>query len=76
MAARRATANRYALGAVAITSALQLLAVAFEPLRRILGTVRLAATEWIVALLLAAIPALVGQGWKMWEGRRRSTAEE
>jgi Ca2+-transporting ATPase len=61
----RALANRYALGAVALTIALQLLAVLAPPLNRILGTVPLSPRGWVIALGLGAIPAFAGQGWKL-----------
>ncbi|MEJ2541268.1 MAG: cation-transporting P-type ATPase [Gemmatimonadota bacterium] len=57
----RAFANRWALGAVALVLALQLLAVYWAPLAGLLGTVPLGMTEWGVVLGLASVPALVGQ---------------
>ena len=68
---RRALANRYALGAVALTVILQVLAVVAPPLGRILGTTPLSARGWIIAVALGAIPALAGQGWKLVRRRRR-----
>jgi Ca2+-transporting ATPase len=62
MGLRAATANRFALGAVALT--LQLLALYLPPLQRLLGLVPLGAAEWMVVLPLAAAPALVGQALK------------
>lgn len=58
---RAATANRFALGAVALTVGLQLLAVYLPPLQRLLGVVPLGVAEWMVVLSLSAAPALVGQ---------------
>jgi len=67
----RALANRYALGAVALTAMLQFAAVAYLPLGRILGTVRLTASEWLVAIALGAAPAVLGQAWKLRRSGRR-----
>ena len=61
---RRAVSNPYALGAVALTLALQWGAVAVEPLARVLGLVPLAARDWMLALGLALVPAVVGQTGK------------
>lgn len=60
-----ALSNRYALGAVGLTVALQMLAVINPQLGRILGTAPLTTRGWMVAVALGAIPALVGQGWKL-----------
>ena len=62
---RRILANRYALSAVVLTVGLQVFAVVAPPLGRILGTVPLSARGWMIAVALGAIPALVGQGWKL-----------
>ncbi|MGZ3331113.1 MAG: cation-translocating P-type ATPase [Gemmatimonadaceae bacterium] len=59
-----ALANRYAVGAVVLTIALQMLAVITPQLGRILGTAPLTPKGWMMAVALSAIPALVGQGWK------------
>jgi Ca2+-transporting ATPase len=69
---RRLLANRYALAALGLTIFLQLLAVMLVPLGRILGTVRLGAAEWAMAFGLAAVPAIVGQAWKVFAARRVS----
>lgn len=71
MAPRRALANPYALGAVAITIALQLLAVSYAPLARVLGVRPLATDEWLVVFLLAMTPAVVGQLLRVRHGRTR-----
>jgi Ca2+-transporting ATPase len=68
---RRALANRYALGAVVLTVTLQVLAVAAPPLARVLGTVPLSTRGWSIAVVLGAIPAIVGQGWKLVHRRQR-----
>jgi Ca2+-transporting ATPase len=58
---RRALAYPYAIGAVAVTIALQILAVSYAPLARVLGVRSLASEEWLVVFGLAIIPAVVGQ---------------
>ncbi|HET8656260.1 MAG TPA: HAD-IC family P-type ATPase, partial [Longimicrobiaceae bacterium] len=58
---RPATANPWALAAVALTVALQLLAVYFAPLARVLGVAPLAARDWLVIVPVALVPAAVGQ---------------
>ncbi|HEX6374016.1 MAG TPA: HAD-IC family P-type ATPase [Longimicrobium sp.] len=58
---RAATANAFALGAVALTVGLQLLALYLPPLQRLLDLVPLGMAEWMVVLPLAAGPATVGQ---------------
>ena len=65
MTLRRALANHYAIGAVAITIALQILAVSYAPLAGVLGVRPLAMAEWLVVFLLASIPAVVGQLLRM-----------
>ena len=67
----RALTNRYALGAVVLTVALQVLAVVAPPVGRALGTAPLSARGWIIAVALGAIPALLGQGWKLLRRRQR-----
>jgi Ca2+-transporting ATPase len=61
----RARANPYALGAVALVILLQLLAVYFAPLARVLGVVPLSAVEWLGVTGLALVPAVIGQGLKL-----------
>ncbi|HEU0298702.1 MAG TPA: HAD-IC family P-type ATPase [Longimicrobium sp.] len=68
---RAATANVFALAAVALTVGLQLLALYLPPLQRLLGLVPPGLAEWMVVLPLAAAPAMVGQGIKWWRGRAR-----
>jgi Ca2+-transporting ATPase len=65
-----ALANRYALSAVVLTVMLQVLAVIAPPLGRILGTAPLTTRGWMIAIALGAIPALVGQGWKLLRRRQ------
>ncbi len=57
--------NPYALGAVALSIALQLLAIYVQPLARVLGVEPLDARSWLIVLSLAVIPAVVGQGIKL-----------
>ena len=67
---KRATANRYALGAVLLVVALQLIAVEWSPLASLLGTEELSVRDWAVVLVLASFPALVGQAIKLVRGDR------
>ena len=57
----RALSNRYALGAVLLVVALQLLAVYTPGLMRLLNVVPLSLEECVLAFAAAAIPAVVGQ---------------
>jgi Ca2+-transporting ATPase len=57
----RALANPWALGAVGLVLALQLLAVYWPPLAGLLETVPLSPGDWGVVLLAASVPAVVGQ---------------
>src|SRR5688500_18102416 len=66
---RAATANAFALGAVALTVGLQLLALYLEPLRTLLGLAPLGIAEWMVVLPLAAAPAVIGQAIKWWRSQ-------
>ena len=65
----RITSNRYALGAVALTLLLQVFAVGWRPLGTILGTTPLETQGWLLAFALSAIPAVVGQLWRVARGR-------
>ncbi len=58
---RSAIANPWALGALALTIALQLFAIYFAPLARVLDVVPLAAGDWLLIIPLALFPAVVGQ---------------
>ncbi len=58
---RGMTSNRWAVAAVVVTTALQLLAVYWEPLAGVLGTVPLDAADWLVVLPASLAPAVVGQ---------------
>ena len=72
-ALRRALANPYAIGAVAITIVLQIFAVSYAPLARVLGARPLATEEWAVVVLLAISPAVVGQLLRIRHGRTRAS---
>jgi Ca2+-transporting ATPase len=67
---RSAFSNRYAVGAVAITVALQVLAIHFAPLASILRTYSLRPSEWGVAVALSLVPAVAGQIVKFVRARR------
>ena len=67
----RAIANRFAIGAVALSTLLQLVAVYFQPLALVLRTTRLSFNEWMLVLGFAAIPAVVGQVLKTWSSRQK-----
>ncbi len=58
---RRMVENRWALGAVGLTIALQFFAVYFAPLAEVLGVTALDARDWMVIVPLALMPAVVGQ---------------
>jgi P-type Ca2+ transporter type 2C len=64
LAPARALSNLYALAAVLVTSALQIMAVTLDPLARVLGLSSLAGSDWLVVLGLASVPALAGQALK------------
>jgi Ca2+-transporting ATPase len=57
----RAFANKWALASLVVVAVLQLLAIYWPPLARVLGTVPLNLSEWGVVLGAASVPALVGQ---------------
>ena len=65
----RASANAWALGAVGLATALQLWAVYYPPLARVLAIQPPAARDWLVVLTLAMVPATVGQAGKLLRGR-------
>jgi len=64
----RAAANPYAVGAVALSIALQVVAMFVGPLAAILRVAPLETGQWIVVILASAIPAIVGQTLKQWRG--------
>lgn len=61
LAPAEAFRNRWAVGAVALSLALQVATVAVEPVARVLGVVPLGAREWAVVVGLGVVPAVVGQ---------------
>ena len=61
--------NVYAVAAVLIGIALQLLAVQLASLARALLVQRLSLREWEVVVALAVAPAIIGQLWRLWQGR-------
>jgi Ca2+-transporting ATPase len=66
---RRALANPYAIGAVLLTVALQLLAILFTPLADLLQLTPLGTTEWLVCAGGAIAPAVIGQTVAVIRGR-------
>ena len=62
--------NPYAIGAVALSIGLQLLAIYVQPLARILGVEALDAQSWLVVLSFSVFPAIAGQGIKLWTRSR------
>jgi Ca2+-transporting ATPase len=65
LASGPASSNVYALGAVALSVALQLIAMYLEPLARTLRVVPLDTRGWGVVLAAALVPAVAGQGYKL-----------
>ena len=61
IAPRSALANSAALAAVALAGGLQLLAIFFEPLAKVLGVTSLSGNQWMWVTILGATPAIVGQ---------------
>ncbi len=72
LAPARVASNRFALLAVVITGGLQALAVSLPPLAHTLRLSPLRLEDWAMVLSLAAIPAVLGQGIKVF--RRAATA--
>lgn len=67
----RAFANRYSLGAVVLVVALQMLAIYWTPLARVLRVRALTAAELALCAALASVPAFTGQLLRMARRRRR-----
>ena len=61
----RAVANPYALAGAGLALLLQALTVVINPLGRVLRVVPLSATEWLIVLGLALLPAIGGQTFKV-----------
>jgi Ca2+-transporting ATPase len=71
--------NRYVLGAVVLTVALQFAAIYMPGLNRVLRTARPSAGDWLVVLALSLVPLVVGQVMRRVEARRgagQSVAED
>jgi Ca2+-transporting ATPase len=66
--------NPFALGAIVLTLGLLLATVYVEPLSALLGTRAPDARDWSVVVALAALPAAIGQTWKLLMRRTRMTA--
>jgi Ca2+-transporting ATPase len=67
---RRLLANPYALVGAGVAIILQASVVVVEPLARILRITPLDPVEWLIVVGLAAIPAIVGQAFKVSQSRR------
>jgi Ca2+-transporting ATPase len=61
LSAKRATANAFALTAVGVALALQVLAVGTAPLRHVLHLEPLTSGDWVVVVLAGLMPAVAGQ---------------
>jgi Ca2+-transporting ATPase len=70
---RRATANRWALAAVVLTVALQLLAVYIAPLAGVLRVIPLTPGDWMLVVPFSLVPAVVGQAVAWVRARRGSS---
>ncbi len=73
---KRVLANRWAIGAMALTVALQFLAVYFAPLAGLLRVVPLTLQDWLIVVPAALMPAAVGQvmGWLRHRRERQQPA--
>jgi P-type Ca2+ transporter type 2C len=70
----RITANRYALAALSLSIGLQLAPMYLEPLPTVLHVAPLARQQWMVVVVAALVPAVVGQTLKASRRRRHATA--
>jgi Ca2+-transporting ATPase len=68
----QAFSNRWAFGAVGLVTVLQIASVHVPALAGVLGTQPLSGTDWLLVLLLALVPAVVGQGVKLMRGAQRA----
>lgn len=68
----RAAANPYALAAVGASVGLQMAALHVEPLARVLRIVPLGSDHWMAVVLCSALPAVAGQGLKLWRAWARA----
>jgi Ca2+-transporting ATPase len=64
LAFAQAFRNPWAVGAVALSLALQVAAVTVEPLAGVLGVAPLGTREWMVVAGLGLVPAVIGQAVK------------
>ena len=62
---RRVVANPAALYALLIALAVQVATVSWAPLRTFLRLESLAWTDWLLVVLVSAVPAVVGQALKL-----------
>ncbi|HSL70830.1 MAG TPA: HAD-IC family P-type ATPase, partial [Longimicrobiales bacterium] len=67
---RRIVANPYAIGALVLVVVLQLAAIYWPPLARVLSTVRPEPAAWIVIVAAALSVGVIGQALKVVEARR------
>jgi Ca2+-transporting ATPase len=67
----RALANRWAIGAVILSAALQVLAVTLVPLRELLDVRVLPLRDWLIVGGLAVSPAIAGQVGKVLRQARK-----
>ena len=65
LAPRSALGNPVALGAALLAIGLQLLAMYFEPLARVLRVAPLSGREWTLVIALGVLPAVIGQAAKV-----------
>lgn len=65
LAPRVALRNPYAVGAVLLAVGLQMAAVHFPPLARVLSLRPLSVSEWLVVLAIGLAPAVAGQGVRL-----------
>ena len=68
----RALANPYAIGAIALTIALQLVAIFFAPLASLLQLAPLDGRQWAIVIGAGLCPGVVGQAIKLLEHYRRA----
>jgi P-type E1-E2 ATPase len=69
----RAVANPWALAAVALVVALQILSVSWQPLQAVLDTTPLTPAAWLVTLAAAATPGTIGQAIRLRRASRHSS---
>jgi Ca2+-transporting ATPase len=60
-----AVANPYALGAVALSVTLQLVAMYLEPIAVVLQVASLNSEQWLVVIACSSMTAVLGQGFKL-----------